>query len=70
MAPLARQGDFYVPEVRQIERRLSEQEESHSDTEVSGRCYTLCLLTDAISGNGCNLTSLNNHHHNLEMIGK
>lgn len=36
MAPLARQGDFYVPEVRQAERRLSEQDESHSDTEVSG----------------------------------
>ncbi|XP_039972446.1 testis-expressed protein 264 homolog [Xiphias gladius] len=36
MVPLARQGDFYVPEVRQVERRLSEQEESHSDTEVSG----------------------------------
>ncbi|XP_047438759.1 testis-expressed protein 264 homolog [Mugil cephalus] len=36
MVPLARQGDFYVPEVRQIERRLSEQEESHSDTDVSG----------------------------------
>ncbi|KAF0034847.1 hypothetical protein F2P81_012605 [Scophthalmus maximus] len=36
MAPLARQGDFYVPEARQVERRLSEQEEPHSDTEVSG----------------------------------
>ncbi|XP_026162774.1 testis-expressed protein 264 isoform X2 [Mastacembelus armatus] len=36
MAPLARQGDFYVPEVRQVERRFSEQEESHSDSEVSG----------------------------------
>ncbi|XP_056256266.1 testis-expressed protein 264 [Seriola aureovittata] len=34
MAPLARQGDFYVPEVRQVERRLSE--ELHSDTEISG----------------------------------
>ncbi|KAM7402232.1 hypothetical protein PAMP_017491 [Pampus punctatissimus] len=36
MAPLARQGDFYVSEVRQAERRLSEQEESYSDTDVSG----------------------------------
>ncbi|XP_038553147.1 testis-expressed protein 264 homolog [Micropterus salmoides] len=36
MAPLARQGDFYVPEVRQVERRLSEQEELHSDTDISG----------------------------------
>lgn len=37
MAPLARQGDFYVPEVRRVERRLSaEQEESHSDSDVSG----------------------------------
>lgn len=36
MAPLARQGDFYVPEVRPVERRLSEQEESHSDTDISG----------------------------------
>jgi len=36
MVPLSRQGDFYVPEVRQVERRLSEQEESHSDTDVSG----------------------------------
>lgn len=36
MAPLARQGDFYVPEVRPAERRLSEQDESHSDTDISG----------------------------------
>lgn len=36
MAPLARQGDFYVPEVRRVERRLSEQEELHGDTDVSG----------------------------------
>lgn len=36
MAPLARQGDFYVPEVQQAERSLSEQEELHSDSEVSG----------------------------------
>lgn len=36
MVPLARQGDFYVPEVRQVERRLSEQDESFSDTDISG----------------------------------
>ncbi|XP_044027704.1 testis-expressed protein 264 homolog [Siniperca chuatsi] len=36
LAPLARQGDFYVPEVRRVERRLSEEEELHSDTDVSG----------------------------------
>ncbi|XP_028262476.1 testis-expressed protein 264 [Parambassis ranga] len=36
MVPLARQGDFYVPEVRLVERRLSEQEDSHSDTDISG----------------------------------
>ena len=42
MAPLARQGDFYVPEVRQVERRLSEQEELHSDSEVSGNCISCC----------------------------
>ncbi|XP_076602240.1 testis-expressed protein 264 [Chaetodon auriga] len=36
MAPLARQGDFYVPEVRRVERRLSEEGEFHSDTDVSG----------------------------------
>ncbi|KAG7493146.1 hypothetical protein JOB18_002086 [Solea senegalensis] len=35
MAPLARQGDFYVPEARHVDRRLSE-EELHSDTDVSG----------------------------------
>lgn len=36
MAPLARQDDFYVREVRKAERRLSEQEELHSDSDVSG----------------------------------
>ncbi|XP_038128879.1 testis-expressed protein 264 homolog [Cyprinodon tularosa] len=36
IVPLARQGDFYVPEVRQAEKRLSEQEESFSDTDISG----------------------------------
>lgn len=38
MGPLARQGDFYVPEVRRTERRLSEEDELHSDSDVSGRC--------------------------------
>lgn len=37
MVPLARQGDFYVPEVRPAERRLLEQEELNSDSEVSGK---------------------------------
>ncbi|RVE73120.1 hypothetical protein OJAV_G00047220 [Oryzias javanicus] len=36
MAPLDRQGDFYVPEFRPAERRLSEQEESYSSSDVSG----------------------------------
>ncbi|KAM8915661.1 testis-expressed protein 264 [Spinachia spinachia] len=36
MAPLARQGDFYVPELRQAERRLLEREDLHSDSEGSG----------------------------------
>lgn len=38
MAPLARQGDFYVPEIRQAERRLLEREDFHSDSEGSGTC--------------------------------
>lgn len=42
MAPLARQGDFYVPEVRRVERRLLDQEESHSDSDVSGTCTSCC----------------------------
>ncbi|XP_041639421.1 testis-expressed protein 264 homolog [Cheilinus undulatus] len=36
IAPLARQEDFYVPEVLRKERRQSEQEETHSDSDVSG----------------------------------
>ncbi|KAK9528905.1 hypothetical protein VZT92_013036 [Zoarces viviparus] len=36
MAPLARQGDFYVPEVRKAERKLLEEEDLHSDSDVSG----------------------------------
>ncbi|XP_024125536.1 testis-expressed protein 264 [Oryzias melastigma] len=36
MAPLDRQEDFYVPEFRQVERRLPEREESYSSTDVSG----------------------------------
>lgn len=35
MAPLARQGDFYVPEVCRVEQGPSE-EEQHSDSDVSG----------------------------------
>lgn len=42
IVPLARQGDFYVPEVRQAERSLSEQEEFHSDTDISGTLSFLC----------------------------
>lgn len=33
MAPLARQGDFYIPEIRD---RQCEREETHSDSDVSG----------------------------------
>lgn len=40
MAPLARQGDFYVPEVRRVERR-SLKKELHSDSEVSGINFML-----------------------------
>ena len=42
MAPLARQGDFYVPEVQPAETSLSEQEELHSDSDVSGTCTSCC----------------------------
>lgn len=49
MVPLARQGDFYVPEIRKVERRLSEQEESHSDTDISGTCTSCCHLLSCIS---------------------
>nr|XP_057935589.1 testis-expressed protein 264 homolog isoform X2 [Doryrhamphus excisus] len=36
MAPLARQGDFYVPEVRLAERRLLAEGELDSDSDISG----------------------------------
>ncbi|XP_030633062.1 testis-expressed protein 264 [Chanos chanos] len=38
MSPLARQGDFYVPEVRQAESRLTGEEESEEDgrTDITG----------------------------------
>ncbi|KAG7280586.1 hypothetical protein CRUP_028312 [Coryphaenoides rupestris] len=36
MVPLARQGDFYVPELRQPERRISAGEDSGSESDVSG----------------------------------
>lgn len=36
MAPLARQGDFYVPEVRRVERRPPVKDGLQSDSEVSG----------------------------------
>ncbi|XP_034388172.1 testis-expressed protein 264 [Cyclopterus lumpus] len=48
MVPLARQGDFYVPEVRPAERRLLEREELHSDSEVSGADSN----SDCSSGSG------------------
>lgn len=43
MAPLARQGDFYVPEVRRVERRTPVKDELQSDSEVSGN--TIMLLS-------------------------
>lgn len=36
MAPLARQDDFYVPEVRRVERRPLAKEELLTDSDVSG----------------------------------
>ncbi|CAL8337272.1 unnamed protein product [Lota lota] len=36
MVPLARQGDFYVPELRQSERRISAGESSGSESDISG----------------------------------
>ncbi|XP_061779586.1 testis-expressed protein 264 homolog isoform X1 [Nerophis lumbriciformis] len=49
MAPLARQGDFYVPEVRLVKK---EHEEFDSDTDVSGadsnsECSSGVLLSDS-----------------------
>uniref|UniRef100_A0A674N5G3 Testis expressed 264, ER-phagy receptor n=2 Tax=Takifugu rubripes TaxID=31033 RepID=A0A674N5G3_TAKRU len=35
MAPLARQGDFYVPEVRRVERRPPVKDGLQSDSEIS-----------------------------------
>lgn len=43
MVPLARQGDFYVPEVRRVERRPPVKDGLQSDSEVSG--ITLMLLS-------------------------
>uniref|UniRef100_A0A8C5CY52 Testis expressed 264, ER-phagy receptor n=1 Tax=Gadus morhua TaxID=8049 RepID=A0A8C5CY52_GADMO len=40
MVPLARQGDFYVPELRQSERRVSAGELSGSESDVSGRLFS------------------------------
>lgn len=42
MAPLARQQDFYVPEAetRQEKKKLPGEEESYSDTDVSGICIS------------------------------
>lgn len=57
MAPLARQGDFYVPEVRQVERRTPVKDELQSDSEVSGNTFMLLstiksiLLTRSTSEN-------------------
>ena len=38
MSPLARQGDFYVPEVRQVEMRLSSGNNSEDDrsSDITG----------------------------------
>lgn len=41
MAPLTRQDDFYVPEVRRVERRPLAKEELHSDSDVSGIIFML-----------------------------
>lgn len=51
MAPLARQADFYVPEIRQLERRLPE--DSHSDTDGSGADSN----SECSSGSGVLLSS-------------
>lgn len=41
MAPLARQGDFYVPEVRRVERNPLVREELHSDSDFSGIIFNV-----------------------------
>lgn len=57
MAPLARQGDFYVPEVRRVERRPPVKDGLQSDSEVSGNTFMLLstiksiLLTRSTSEN-------------------
>lgn len=57
MAPLARQGDFYVPEVRRVERRPPVKDGLQSDSEISGITFMLLstiksiLLTRSTSEN-------------------
>lgn len=48
MAPLARQGDFYVPEVRQVERRTPVKDKRQSDSEVSGITFMLLSTIKSI----------------------
>ncbi|KAK6480638.1 testis-expressed protein 264-like, partial [Huso huso] len=41
ICPLARQGDFYVPEMRETERRQKEKEEDSEDrqTDITGKAF-------------------------------
>lgn len=45
MSPLAKQGDFYVPEVKKALKKQEEGEESEEDrrTDVTGRLHPLIL---------------------------
>lgn len=45
MSPLARQGDFYVPEVQKAPKRQQEGEESEEDrrTDITGRLHPVIL---------------------------
>uniref|UniRef100_A0AAQ4QS96 Testis expressed 264, ER-phagy receptor n=1 Tax=Gasterosteus aculeatus aculeatus TaxID=481459 RepID=A0AAQ4QS96_GASAC len=65
MAPLARQGDFYVPEIRQAERRLLEREDFHSDSEGSG--HFLCASSSGLrSITECHVETLTHTHKKVD----
>ncbi|KAM3870112.1 testis-expressed protein 264-like [Diretmus argenteus] len=71
MVPLARQGAFYVPEVRQVERRPSARDESHSDTDNSDSNSEYSpgsgiLLSDSRDTSRSSVDSARCHHQGSE----
>lgn len=60
MCPLARQSDFYVPELKEANKTKNEEEADDSCTDVAGKLQTINVFLNIIVC-GCSVGKVTSH---------